>query len=60
MLNEIAIVVCGDGYVVDWEAISSVASTAVTTAAVIAALYIANRDRRDRGREKGEFEARAA
>lgn len=49
-------IVCGAGYVFDWEAISAIA----TTAAVILALWISVRDRRIRNMERLEAEARAA
>jgi hypothetical protein len=48
--------VCGAGYVPDWEAISAIA----TAAAVIVALWISVRDRRIRNVERLETEARAA
>jgi hypothetical protein len=47
---------CGTGYVVAWNAVSAIA----TTAAVVVALWIPARDRRLRRLEKLESEARAA
>ena len=48
--------ICGDGYVVDWTAISAVA----TAVAVIVALWVPAMDRRTRRRERLEAEARAS
>jgi hypothetical protein len=48
--------VCGSGYVIDWNAVSAIA----TTLAVVVALWISARDRKVRRLEKLEAEARAA
>jgi hypothetical protein len=47
---------CGAGFVVDWNAVSAIA----TTAAVLVALWLPTRDRRQRRLERLESEARAA
>ncbi len=47
---------CGTGYAFNWEAISSIA----TVAAVIVALWLAFRNKRERRLEQLELEARAA
>lgn len=48
--------VCGAGFVTDWNAVSALA----TTAAVLVALWLPARDRRQRRLERLESEARAA
>jgi hypothetical protein len=48
--------VCGRGYVTDWNAVSA----AATTVAVVVALWLPGRERRARRLERMESEARAA
>lgn len=55
-MNEIAELLCGEGYQTNWSAISAVA----TTFAVVVALWIPLSERRIRRLEKLEREARAA
>jgi len=52
-LNFLPELLCGDGYTFDWNAI-------LTLAAVLVALWIAIRDKRDRQHEQLALEARAA
>ncbi len=62
-LNFLPELLCGRGYAFDWDAISAIATVAAafaTLAAVIVALWIARRDKRDRRLEQLELEARAA
>jgi hypothetical protein len=56
MCSNLPELLCGIGYAFDWDAISSVA----TVSAVLVALWLAIRDKRDRRLERLELEARAA